>query len=303
MGKVKVRVPASTTNIGCGFDCLGIALSLYNEVEVELAEKGEVFFEIEGEGKEVIPENESNLVFSSLKEVFERLGKKLKGAKIKQINRIPLQRGLGSSGAACVAGIVAANYLLGKPLSEKEILKMAISFEGHPDNVTASLLGGFVAVCMEKDTPIWIKLPFPENLKIVVCIPDLKIPTEKARKVIPDKIALEDTVFNLSRVSLLVSSLSLNNLENLSVALQDKIHQPYRKKIMPYMDDIFSAAIKSGAEGAFLSGAGSAIASFVRKEKAERVGRAMQEAFWRRKINSYFLILSVDKKGCRVVEG
>ena len=141
MPKVKVTIPASTTNIGCGFDCLGIALTLYNTVEVELTEKRGLFIEVRGEGEGVIPTDENNIIFPAIKMVFDRIGKEISGIKIKEVNSIPLERGLGSSAATRVGGIVAANYLLNANLSQKDVLKMAFALEGHPDNAAASFLG------------------------------------------------------------------------------------------------------------------------------------------------------------------
>jgi len=302
MKKVKVTVPASTTNLGCGFDCLGLALSLYNSIEIEKIKEKKVIVEVKGEGEGVIPLNDKNIIFPALKMVFEKAGEKVEGIKIKEENNIPLERGLGSSAATRIGAIVAACSLLDLNLSRKEILKMASSLEGHPDNAAASLLGGFVAVADDEKGPYWVRLSVPENLRVCVILPEVKIPTEKAREALPEKVPLKDAIFNLSRVSILIPSLVQGRWENLAFATQDKIHQPYRSKLLPQMRKVFEAALSQGAKGVFLSGAGSGIAAFCLEEEAEKIGEAMKKVFLEEGIKSYFLILSIDNKGCRVNE-
>jgi len=302
MKKVKVTVPASTTNLGCGFDCLGLALSLYNSIEIEKIKEEKVIVEVKGEGEGVIPLNDKNIIFPALKMVFEKAGEKVEGIKIKEENNIPLERGLGSSAATRIGAIVAACNLLDLNLSRKEILKMASSLEGHPDNAAASLLGGFVAVADDEKGPYWVRLSVPENLRVCVILPEVKIPTEKAREALPEKVPLKDAIFNLSRVSILIPSLVQGRWENLAFATQDKIHQPYRSKLLPQMRKVFEAALSQGAKGVFLSGAGSGIAAFCLEEEAEKIGEAMKKVFLEEGIKSYFLILSIDNKGCRVNE-
>jgi len=302
MRKVKIDVPASTTNIGCGFDCLGLALSLYNTVEVELIEEESIFIEVKGEGEKSIPTTRDNIIIPALKMVFDRVKKKLKGIRIREINRIPLERGLGSSAATRIAGIVAANYLLDANLSARDILKMATLLEGHPDNAAASLFGGLVAVTINEREPAWVKLSVPETLKVVAVIPRIKVPTKKAREILPSKVSLSDAVFNLSRLAILLPSLTAGIWENLSFATQDKLHQPYRSSLIPQMNRVLEAALAAGAKGAFLSGAGSGIAAFVSENKAGDIGKAMQDAFLEKGIESEVFILSVDKKGCKINE-
>jgi len=305
MPKIRLTIPASTTNLGCGFDCLGIALTLYNVVEVEFTEKPGLFIKVEGEGEELIPANENNIIFPAIKMVFERAGKKLTGIKIREINSIPLQRGLGSSAATRLGGIIAASYLLNINLSERDILKMATFLEGHPDNVAASFLGGFVAVTRTSDDngmPLWIKLDVPDSLRLALVIPQIEVSTEKARRILPSKVSLSDAVFNLSRLALLIPSLTKGIWDNFPLVTQDRIHQPYRSSLIPGMYDVFKAALDAGAKGAFLSGAGSSIAAFVLEREAKKVGEAMQKEFFKRGIKSTVRILSVDKKGVQIDE-
>ena len=301
MKKVKVTVPASTTNLGSGFDCLGLALTLYNTIEMEFSGEKELVIEVEGEGKESIPRDETNIIFPAIKMVFDRVKAKPFGLKIKEVNSIPLSRGLGSSAATRIGGLVGATLLLGLSLSREEILKMAIELEGHPDNVAASLLGGFVAVAEVEKKPLWVKLKVPDNLKVVVAVPDRGILTEKARKILPQKIPFQDALFNLSRVALLVPSLSQGLWNNLVFGTQDRLHQPYRSALLPGMMDVFEAALHAGAKGVFLSGAGSSIAALTLNDE-KKIGQAMQKAFSEKGLKSRFMILSVDNQGVKINE-
>lgn len=302
MRKVKVTVPASTANIGCGFDCLGLALSLYNTVEVELIEDGGTYIEVKGEGEESIPTNTCNIIFPALKLVFDRMGGELKGIKIREVNRIPLEKGLGSSAATRVAGVAAANYLLQANLSTKQILKLVTLLEGHPDNALASLVGGFVAVTSSQNSFLWVKLPVPQALRVVVVIPELKVLTHKMRQVLPEQVSFSDAVFNLSRLAILVPSLHHGIWENLSRATRDRLHQPYRASVLPGMSEVFEAALDAGAKGVFLSGAGSGIAAFSFEEEAEKIGETMQKVFLEEGVKAKFLVLPIDQEGCRINE-
>ena len=299
MHKVTIKVPASTTNLGPGFDCLGLALKLYNTVEMERTEKKDITIKISGEGEKELPRDELNIILSAIKLVFDKAGEKLCGLRIRQVNQIPIGRGLGSSAAARLAGIMAANELLKANLSEGEILRLAAELEGHPDNVAASLFGGLVIVGREGKDFRWLKLEVPENLKVVVAIPERRLSTQRARDILPEKISLSDAVFNLSRVAMLVSSLISGRWQYLAVSTQDRLHQPYRSSLVPGMEEVFEAALKEGARGAFLSGAGSTVAALA-DENEKRIGKAMQEAFLKKGLKSRVKVLEIDKKGAQV---
>jgi len=299
MHKVTIKVPASTTNLGPGFDCLGLALKLYNTVEMERTEKKDITIKISGEGEKELPRDELNIILSAIKLVFDKAGEKLCGLRIRQVNQIPIGRGLGSSAAARLAGIMAANELLKANLSEGEILRLAAELEGHPDNVAASLFGGLVIVGREGKDFRWLRLEVPENLKVVVAIPERRLSTQRARDILPEKISLSDAVFNLSRVAMLVSSLISGRWQYLAVSTQDRLHQPYRSSLVPGMEEVFEAALKEGARGAFLSGAGSTVAALA-DENEKRIGKAMQEAFLKKGLKSRVKVLEIDKKGAQV---
>jgi len=301
MKKVKVKIPASTTNLGPGFDCLGLALQLYNTVELTRVKERRIIIDIKGEGEESLPKNKENIIIPALKLIFDNAGLPLEGIKIKEINNIPIKRGLGSSAATRLGGILGASALLEKRLTSREIIELATQLEGHPDNVAASLLGGLVTISYSNKEIKWLKMAIPVSLKVIVAIPELEISTEKARNILPLKIPLSDVIFNLSHLAILISSLKEKRWENLLFATEDKVHQPYRKALLPGMEEVFQAAIKGGARGVFLSGSGSTIAALSDK-KEEIIGKAMQNALAEKKIKSRVMILKIDGKGAEVEE-
>lgn len=255
---IRVKVPATTTNLGSGFDCLGLALDIYNIIEVdENAERLHIC--VPEEQKNEIPQLENNLVYVAMKKVFDRVGYSVKGLRINLINNIPMTRGLGSSAACIVGGLTAANELVGRLLSRSEITKMAVEMDGHPDNVLPALEGGMVIACLDDGRVVNFQFDPPENIKFALIIPDFHLPTKEARKVIPETITVKDAVFNISRTALVTASFLTGNLDKLYVAMQDRIHQPYRKALIPNWDDITSQAMALGAKGVFLSGAGPTI--------------------------------------------
>jgi len=301
MKKVKVKIPDSTTNLGQGFDCLGLALQLYNTVELTRIKERRIIIDIKGEGEESLPKNEENIIIPALKLIFDNAGLPLEGIKIREINNIPIKRGLGSSATTRLGGILGASALLEKKLSSREVIELATQLEGHPDNVAASLLGGLVTISYSNKEIKWLKMAIPASLKVIVAIPELEISTEKARNILPSKIPLSDVIFNLSHLAILISSLKEKRWENLLFATEDKVHQPYRKALLPGMEEVFQAAIKGGARGVFLSGSGSTIAALSNK-KEEIIGKAMQNALAEKKIKSRVMVLKIDGKGAEVEE-
>ena len=255
---VKVKVPATTANVGPGFDSLGIALTLYNEIEVEEINSG-LSIEVKGRDSEKIDTDENNLVYKSMIKTFNEIGYDYKGLKIKQYNNIPIGRGLGSSAASIIGAIVAANKLAGNVLTQDEILDIAVEIEGHPDNVAPALFGGVVVSCSDNNHTNYIKFPVDERLKFIVAIPEVILSTKDSRNVLPKKVTFEDAVFNLSRSSLLVASLMSGDLEKLDIALQDRLHQPYRIGLLNSLKNISKEAKKQGLNRVFLSGAGPSV--------------------------------------------
>lgn len=273
--KVSVRVPATTANLGPGFDCLGLALDIYNGVSLEESEASSII--VSGEGSKTLSRTANNLVFKAVSLVYQEAGKALPRLRLSCQNNIPLKRGLGSSAAAVVGGLVAANLLCGKPLSQSQILKLAWRLEGHPDNVAPALLGGCRVTVLDRDEVISISIPVPPELEAVLFIPDFEMSTREARAVLPSEISRADAIFNIGRAALLVAALTTGQLDCLKLATQDRLHQPARQTLFPTMGMLFEAALGAGALGVFLSGAGSTILALT-VNKASTIAQAMVEA-------------------------
>ena len=271
----EVWAPATTANLGPGFDCLGMALDIWNRLEVipshaEIAGSSQV--EIAGEGEGELPSDASNLTFRALQFLFDEAGLERPPLRLRCRNVIPLSRGMGSSAAAIAGGLVAANALCGFPYSSSELLEMAATIEGHPDNVSAAVLGGLQLVVSDGPQLYTAPIPVPEEIQAVLFIPDARIATADARAVLPGQVAVADAVFNMGRVALLVAGMALDRPQYLDVATQDKLHQPYRQPLFPAIKLIFSAARDAGALGVFLSGSGSTVLALTR-------GREMTVAY------------------------
>ncbi len=300
---VKILVPATSANCGPGFDCLGLATTLCNELDFTLLEKKEVTAEVEGEGAEDIPHDGENLIWKSAETVIKRAGRseEFKGAKIRMKNRIPVSRGLGSSSAAIVAGLFAANEILKRPFDKNKLLEFACEIEGHPDNVAPAILGGFTVSTMEKGKVQSFSFMPKINLKLVVAVPDFQLSTSKARAVLPENVSRRDAIFNISRAAMLVAALLEGREDFLKTAFDDAIHQPYRAKLVPGMEEVFSAAKNAGASGVALSGAGSCLIAFALEKNhlENQIASTMVETFRKHEVNARALILDIDKTGVK----
>lgn len=257
---IKIKVPATTANMGPGFDSIGMALELYNYVSFEEIESG---LEITAVNKNAnfIPTDEKNLIYKTMKEFYRQADIKMPGFRITQDDNIPFTRGLGSSATCIVSGLMAANAFAKTKLSKKEIAEMAAKMEGHPDNSTPAIYGGLVVSVMDEGKLNFVKIDVPERLQFNVMIPKFHLSTEKARTVVPKTVDIKDAVFNLSRTALFVSSVMSGNFDNLSVAMDDRLHQPYRMNFIHDMENIFYKAKCFGAKASFLSGAGPTLIS------------------------------------------
>ncbi|MBW5447881.1 homoserine kinase [Cohnella sp. CFH 77786] len=247
-------VPASTANLGPGFDSLGMALPLYAGVSMRAA--GQTDIRLFGENLDGIPLDKSNLVYEVAQAVFRKAGVEVPELEIAYESNIPLTRGLGSSAAAIVGSLVVANGLIGEPLSRDELFQMATALERHPDNVGASLYGGFVAAAWDGEHAAAVSMEPPADLEVLVAIPEFELSTKKARGVLPQQVSMEDAVFNVSHSSLLTAALVSGRLDVLRHAMRDRLHQPYRASMIPGMADVLRDAPDHGALGAVLSGAG-----------------------------------------------
>ena len=299
---ITFKIPATSANIGSGFDSVGLALNLYNEIHIyENDNSKKIEFEIFGEGENEISKKD-NMIYSAMKLVFKKLkSKPNKGYIIKCINRIPLSRGLGSSSAAIIGGLLCSNFILGNKLKiEKDILNMAVQIEGHPDNVAPAILGGIISGVVKKEEYFkYIKIKPPKNLKAIVSIPDFYLSTEIARNILPKEITRKDAIFNISRAALLTSALFSNRLDLLEIATEDKIHQDYRAKFIPNLNQLFKETKKAGAYSVTISGAGSSILALTKDDKniIEKVSKAMHSSFKKKNINSIIKVLNIPTKG------
>ncbi len=294
--KIKVKVPATTANLGAGFDTFGLALSLYNEFIVEESDS----IEIETFPKNEFLENpENNLFVQVLKKACEEKGKTFHGVKLKQINNVPVARGLGSSATAIVGAVLISAFVNKKELSDDEFFKIAYQFEPHPDNLLPAWKGGFTIALMDKEKTYYQKLDFPEEIKAVVAIPDFQLSTEEARRVLPKEISLSDGIFNVQRASLFVSAVLKKRYDLIKIAMDDRFHQPYRKKLIPGFDNIVQSAIENGALGSSLSGAGPTILALA-TENFDKIGQAMVSAFEKEGIKAEYKILDIDKEGAKI---
>ena len=231
--RVHVRVPATSANLGPGFDALGLALALHNEVVAAEAEG--VTVKIEGEGADRLARDAGNVVARGVKLAYEAAGRPFTGCALECVNRIPTARGLGSSAAAWVGGLVAGNALMGSPLSREALLGLAARAEGHPDNVAAAIFGGLTVSCGTPEGVTAITLPVTKSLAWVVLVPEVTSATAEARALLPRSVPREDAVFNVQRVALLLAALQAALPAALSVALEDRLHQPYRLKLFPML--------------------------------------------------------------------
>ncbi|WP_418667364.1 homoserine kinase [Allofournierella sp.] len=267
---IKVTVPATSANVGAGFDALGLALSLHNTVTLE--ESGRI--DIQSSDGSLIPTGTSNLVYRSARAVFDQLGQPLPGICIRQENPIPMARGLGSSSACIVAGILGANALLGSPLTPRQMLTLATSIEGHPDNVAPAMLGGFVTSVYDEGQVYSARKAINEELAFAAFIPNFKLLTEKARAALPKTVERTDAVYNLSRAALATAAFCDGDYELLKVATKDALHQQYRLPLIPGGERVFELAWDLGAYAVYISGAGPTIMAVVHRENSDFFARA-----------------------------
>lgn len=272
MTELRIRVPATSANLGPGFDAFALALPLLAEFDVRPSRGYEVRVEGEAEG---IPGGTQNLVAVAARATAKAAKQQLQGLHVVQRSAIPTARGLGSSAAAIIAGCVAANETLGRPLDRRSLLRTAAAVEGHPDNVAAALLGGFTIAATSNDGPYAATLAFPRAWRAVIFVPERRLSTYQARAVLPRRVARADAVFNLAHTALFVAAVLQKDGTLLRVAMHDRLHEPSRLKLVPALDFIARAARTAGAFGAVLSGAGPSVLAIAPARLAPRVATAM----------------------------
>ena len=294
---IRIEIPATSANLGSGFDSLGIALTMKNRVWMEESDT----LDISCTDGIQVPTDESNLIFWAAKHLYEICGKRLPGLKIIQENNIPMARGLGSSSACIVAGILGANRFMGNPLSHSDLINLAAKIEGHPDNTSPALSGGLVASAMEGERVYSVSVPVSEKIRFAVLIPPFELKTEQARAALPKQYSREDAVYNLSRSGLMTASLFSGELHNLRVAVQDRIHQPYRSGLIENYDNVFRMSYELGSLGTYVSGAGPTIISMIDAENAETFGKNCISHLSDKNITGWRVeILSAAPKGAEI---
>lgn len=271
---IHIRIPATSANMGPGFDSIGVAVELYNHIWVEAQTTG-LTIDVKRKQEIPVPTDETNLIYQTMQYFFEQKGLEMPGVHIVQEDEIPMVRGLGSSAACIVGGLFAANALAGNPCSREELAQMAAHLEGHPDNSNPAIFGSMVVGALDDTHMNHVRLELPDDLIFAIMVPDFPVSTAKARSVLPDMYSRGDVVFNASRAALLVASMLTGKYENLAMAMEDRVHQPYRSVLIPGMEEIFAYAKKSGAVASYLSGAGSTLMAMVTQEKAEQFEREM----------------------------
>jgi homoserine kinase len=292
-----VRVPATSANLGPGYDAVGLALSLSMRISLDRAPYPIV--EVHGTGSDLIPRGTDHPAYRAAHFVAELVGEYDAHFHLVQENAIPPARGLGGSAAALVGGAVAANDLLGRSMAAPDLLNLVCELDGHPDNAAPALLGGLVIGTLTPEGISAVRLE-PKGLKAVVAVPDFIVSTTAARRALPEKVSHKDASFNVGRAGLLLGALATGEYELLRVAMQDRLHQPYRSHLVPGLEDVIEAALENGAYGACLSGSGPTVLAFAPGEHARAVARAMQAAFEKQKVCARAWALDVDLSGARV---
>ncbi len=306
---VTVTVPATTANLGPGFDCIGAALTLYNQFKFTCLDSSSPMVRIAVTGAEAqrVKTDESNLVYQSFVKFYKQLGQTPPPVKIEIQLGVPLARGLGSSATAIVGGLVGANQLAGLPLKETEVMELAIAMEGHPDNVVPALLGGCRLAATKPEPPRrqerqgWMicDVPWHGGVVPVVAIPDFELSTQEARRVLPSHVSRADAIFNTAHLGLLVRGLETGRGDWLRAALQDRLHQLYRQALIPGYETVYSAAMAAGSLGMVISGAGPTLLALVDSAQAAAVEEAMAVAWKAEGITAQVRSLSIDSQGAR----
>lgn len=299
MKKITVSVPATTANLGAGFDCMGLALNLRSKVEVwEIPEGLEI--EVEGEAANQLPLDASNLVVRAAEKVFERVKRRPTGVHLRLVNGIPLASGLGSSSAATVGGLVAANALVDGRLTRPELLQMACDMEGHADNAAPTLFGGLALVSGTGEDLIAHCLTVPP-IKVVIALPDVRLSTAEARAALPKEVPLKNAVYNIGHALLTAEALASGDFDLLGKAMGDRLHEPFRKPLIPGSAEASAQARQAGAVAVTLSGAGPSLAAFMPPSAPhEGVAAAMKSAFEAAGVGCRTYALPVDSQGAKL---
>ena len=307
--KVSVKVPATTANLGPGFDCLGLALPMYNEITVEETVMPGSGIEInvieDSENFDIlsIPKNEDNIVYKAIELLYNFVGQSVSDVKITIKTNIPVARGLGSSASVIVGGLLAANKLLGNPADDNVLLSIASEVEGHPDNVAPAMFGGFCLSSIEDDGSVTVsKIEWPENWKLTVLIPDYELDTRIARSVLPETISINDASFNIRKCAMLINALYRQDSEMMKKCLKDKLHQPYRKNLIKGFDELCNLLEnKDDILGCVISGAGPSILVISQNDGFEKVENEVKQIFDDLNVNCDIRTFNIENNGSVVL--
>lgn len=298
---IKVRVPASSANMGPGFDCMGIALDLYSEVCIEKIDSDKVELEVLDGSKDFLPVDKRNYVYAAMERVFSEVGREFSGYRITIDNAIPITRGLGSSSSGIVAGLSGANYILGNPLTDDKLLKIGCDIEGHPDNVAPALFGGFVVSFVDGDDVFYVKTDVTADVKFVALIPDFYFRTKKSRNVLPKYVSHKNAVYNVAHAAYVASAFMKGDFTHMGSGIKDKLHQSYRISHIKDCDYAMELCRRNGADACYLSGAGPTVMSVITGDErlfVEKMNRSMRNKLedWR------LVVLHADNDGVKVFE-
>ena len=310
--KVSVKVPATTANIGPGFDCLGMALPIYNTITIEETV-------LPGTGVEInvladndsidqlsldhVPSDENSIVYKAVELLYNSIGQSPSELKINIHSNIPVARGVGSSSSVIVGALIAANELLGRPADEVALLSIACEIEGHPDNITPAIVGGLVISSQEEDgSVVYRKLEWPDDWAVTVCVPDFELSTDIARSVLPKEVPMKDAIFNAKRLAMFVQAVHTKDSELMKLALQDRLHQPYRMKLVPGLDKIIENLRHfDNVLGCVLSGAGSSILVISERNDLDKIRTIVRDTWADQNIKCDIKTLSVENNGAQII--
>ena len=297
MKTATIRVPATTANLGAGFDCIGAALSLYNQFTWTKIETETLTIAVQGLEAARVNTDANNLAYQAFLKLYDRIDITPPVIQLEIKLGVPLARGLGSSATAIVGGLLGANALAGNPLSPAEIMQLAIEMEGHPDNVVPALIGGCQLAATAASGWAIADIPWHDTIVPVVAIPNFELSTAEARSVLPNAYSRADAIFNTAHLGLMLRGLETGNPEWLAAALTDRIHQPYRQKLIPGYLDVERAVIAAGGYGMVISGAGPTLLALSSSDRAEAVATAMRQAWEQHDIQVEAKALSLDLQG------
>ena len=311
--KVSVKVPATTANLGPGFDCMGMALPIYNTITIEetvLPGTGVEINVIADDDKtdelslEHIPMDENSIIYKAVELLYNSIGQTPSELKITVHSQIPIARGLGSSASVIVGGLLAANELLGKPADEAALLSIATEVEGHPDNVTPAIVGGLVLTSSEDDgSIIYKKLDWPKEWTITVCVPEYELATDISRSVLPKEVPMEDAVFNAKRLGMFVHAIHTKDSALMKLVLKDKLHQPYRMKLVPGLEKIIeNLKHEENVIGCVLSGAGPSILVISEKNNLDKIQSIVKDTWADLNVKADIYTLPVEEKGAEIIK-